>query len=92
MLYLPWREESELLSSDQTYASKFYEPQVQTIIEQNRAMFDADAITEALEAMRNNPDKNVHSYYSINDQENADLQEQVLKDLNINESFNELVI
>ena len=54
MLYLPWREESELLSSDQTYRSKFYEPQVQTIVEQNRAMFepDADAITEALEAMR----------------------------------------
>ncbi len=69
MLYLPWREESKLLSSDQTYTSKFNEPQAQTIIEQNRAMFepDADAITKALEAMRNNPDKNVHSYDSIND-------------------------
>ncbi len=56
MLYLPWREENELLSSDQTYTSKFNEPPVQTIVEQNRAMFEpnADAITEALEAMRNN--------------------------------------
>ena len=51
MLYFPWRDEKDLLSSDQTYASKFYEPDIQAIVEQNRAIFepDADAITEALE-------------------------------------------
>ena len=50
ILYLPWREETELLGSDQTYTSKFYDSEVQKIIEQNRAIFepDADAITEVL--------------------------------------------
>ena len=33
MLYFPWRNETELLSSDQTYASKFYEPDVQATVE-----------------------------------------------------------
>ncbi len=91
MLYLPWREESELLSSDQTYRSKFYEPQVQTIVEQNRAMFepDADAITEALEAMRNNPVKNAHSFDCMNDQENSDVRHELPNDSDPNESFNE---
>ena len=53
MLYFPWRDEKDLLSSDQIYASKFYEPDIQAIVEQNRAIFepDADAITEALEEM-----------------------------------------
>ena len=34
---------------------------VQAIVEKNRALFepDADAVTEALESMRNNPGKNV---------------------------------
>ena len=43
MLYFPWRNETELLSSDQTYASKFYEPDVQAIVEENRAFFEPDA-------------------------------------------------
>jgi hypothetical protein len=90
MLYLPWREESELLSSDQTYTSKFYEPEVQAIVEQNRAMFepDADAITVALEAMRNNPVKNGHSFDCMNDQENSDVQDKLPNDSDPNESFN----
>ena len=91
MLYLPWREESELLSSDQTYTSKFYEPEVQAIVEQNRAMFepDADAITVALEAMRNNPVKNGHSFHCMNDQENSDVQHELPNDSDPNESFHE---
>jgi hypothetical protein len=56
-------EETDLLSSDQTYTSKFYEPDVQAVIEQNRVVFepDADAITDTPEA------NIVHSYDSIND-------------------------
>ena len=59
MLYFPWQNETELISSDQTYASKFYEPDVQAIVEKKTALFepDVDAITEALESMRNNPGK-----------------------------------
>jgi hypothetical protein len=45
MLYFPWREETDLLSSDQTYTSKFYEPDVQAVIEQNRVVFEPDADT-----------------------------------------------
>ena len=80
MLYFPWRNETELLSSDQTYASKFYEPYVQAIAEENRALFEpnVDAITEALESMRNNPGKNVHLFDDMNDQENSDLQDEIL--------------
>ena len=91
MLYFPWRNEIELLSSDQTYTSKFYEPDVQAIVEKNRALFepDADAITEALESMRNNPGKNVHSFDCMNDQENSDLQDELPNDLDPDESFNE---
>ena len=42
MLYFPWRNEIELLSSDQTYASKFYEPDVQTIVAENRTLFEVN--------------------------------------------------
>ncbi|CAB4039510.1 ATP-dependent DNA helicase PIF1 [Paramuricea clavata] len=91
MLYFPWREETQLLSSDQTYTSKFYEPDVQAVVEQNRAVFepDADAITEALEAMRNNEGNIVHSYDSINDQENSDLRDETPIVSDVNESFNQ---
>ena len=91
MLYLPWRDETELLGSDQTYASKFYDSEAQNIIEQNRAIFepDADAINEAFEYVKNNSGKNIHSYDSINDQENADLQEELPNDQDPNELFNE---
>ena len=90
MLYFPWRNETELLISDQTYTSNFYEPDVQPIIEENRALFepDADAITEALESMRNNPGENAHSFDCINDQENSDLQDELPSDSDPNESFN----
>ena len=49
-------------------------PTVQTIVEQNRSMFepDTDAVAEALETLRNNGI--IHSYDSINDQENDDIQ------------------
>ena len=72
----------ELLSSDQTYASKFYKPHLSAIIEENRALFepDADATTETLESMRNNPGKNVHSFDCMNDQENSNLQDELLND------------
>ena len=50
-LYYPWRNEDTLVGSEQTYASKFCEPEVQAVVEQNRALFepDANAVSEALE-------------------------------------------
>ena len=90
MLYYPWRDESNLMASDQTYTSKFYEPTVQPIVEHNRATFEpgADAVSEALEVLKSNQG-NIYSYDSINNQENADLQVEMQDDPNPHESFNE---
>ena len=93
MLYYPWRNESELMAADQSYSSKFYEPNVQDVIESNRSVFepDADAVTEALENLRNNQGNIIYSFDPINVQENSDLQieTQNLRDTLPEESFNE---
>ena len=83
MLYYPWHDERDLIASDQTCTSKFYEPGVQDIIERNKAIFepDSDAITEALEEL--------NSYDAINDQENADLLCKLESDSYQDESFHE---
>lgn len=76
MPYYPWLNEDTLVGSEQTYASKFNEPEVQAVVEQNRAFFepDSDAISEALEALRNNEGASIlHSLDSLNDQENEEL-------------------
>ena len=91
MLYYPWRDETTLLGRDQTYASKFYEPDVQAVVQQNREQFepDADAVTEALEFLRNNQGNIIPSYDSMNDQENADLYSEIQDDSIVEELFNE---
>ena len=93
MLYYPWRDESNLMASDQTYTSKFYESDVQTIVEDNRAIFepDADAISEAFQTLKSNQG-NIHSYDPINDQENEELQSE-MQDVSFpNEAFNEQLL
>ena len=93
MLYYPWRNESDLMAAGQSYASKFYEPNVQEVVELNRSVFepDADAVTEALENRRNNQGNIIDSFGPINDQENSDLQieTQNTDDTLPEESFNE---
>ena len=77
MLYYRWRNESELMAAYQSYSSKFYEPNVQEVIESNRSVFepDADTVTEALENLTNNQAGNIiYSFDPINDRENSDLQ------------------
>ena len=76
MLYYSWRNESDLMAADQSYATKFYEPNVQEVVELNRSVVkpDADAVTEALENLRNNQGNIIHSFDPINDQENSDLR------------------
>jgi DNA replication protein DnaC len=90
MLYLPWREESQLIGNEHTYISKFNEPKVQAIIKQNREIFEPDeeALTEALESLRNNPLETI-SYDSLNDQENADIRVNANEGDSSEESFNE---
>lgn len=80
MLYFPWRNEFEdLIGEDQMYASKFHEPEVQTIVEKNREKFepDAEAVEEALEFVRSNNPPILNSFDSLNDQENADLYNEL---------------
>ena len=93
MLYFPWREEiPDLLSEDQTYTSKFNDPNVQLIVENNRANFepDAEAVEKALEFVRNNDLGNLYSYDVLNDQENADLDMECEDhDQHAEETFNE---
>lgn len=89
MLYYPWRNEANLMASDSTYASKFYEPHVQQTVDINRSLFepDADAVSEALESLRNNQGNVIHSFDPIN--ENSDLQMDVQEDSMPEELFNE---
>lgn len=55
--------------------SQFYEPNVQTVVEDNKNIFepDSDAVIEALETLRNNDMSTMHSYDDIYGQENEDL-------------------
>ena len=89
MLYYPWRQETELLGNEQTYMSKFYEPEVEAVVEHNKNTFepDSDAVTEALETLRNSDITTLCSYDAINDQENEDLQSQIHDHLSDAESF-----
>ena len=91
MLYFPWRNEQELFGEDQTYISKFYEQDVQEVVQRNKEIFepDGDAINEALESLRNFDGVPTHSYDPINDQENEDLRQSLPDDSDETESFNE---
>ncbi|KXJ13769.1 ATP-dependent DNA helicase PIF1 [Exaiptasia diaphana] len=89
MLYYPWRDENKLLASDGTYATTFYDPDIQPTVEHNRSIFelDNDAVTDAFENLRNNQG-NIHSYDSMNDQENDDIHSHLLvEQSNSEESF-----
>jgi hypothetical protein len=90
MLYFPWRNEQELIGQDQTYISKFYETDVQAIVQHNKEIFepDGDAINEALETLRNFDGVPTHSYDPINDQENEDLRQSLPNDSHETDSFN----
>ena len=91
MLYYPWRYENSLLANDGTYMTTFLKPDVQTVVENNRGIFEphADAISQALEQLRVNDGNLIHSYDAINDQENADLQIEIGNDPLLDECFNE---
>ena len=88
MLYFPWRNEE---GQDQTYIPMFYEPNVQTIVQCNKEIFepDGDAINEALENLRKFDGVPTHSYDTMNNQENEDLRQRLPEDSDETESFNQ---
>ena len=75
------------------HVSKFNELGAQDIVEHNRGIFepDSEAVTEALEWLRNNHGTAIHSYDPINDQENAELQLEFQDESSADEVFNEQV-
>ena len=75
MLYYTWRQETDLIATQQTYMSKFYEPDVQTMVQHQRTVFEpgSDAVTRALDILRKNDLRLLHSYNTMNDQGNEDL-------------------
>lgn len=89
MLYYPRRQETEVLRNEQTFIPKFFEPEVQAVVEHNKNTFepDSDAVTKALETLRNSDVTTLCSYDAINNQENRDLQAQVYDHLTDAESF-----
>ena len=92
MLFFPWRMEESLIGSEQTYASKFTEPEVQAIVEANRAIFEpnATAVSQALEELRNNEgNKNIYSFDMLNGEENEDLKLDKKYDESKEEPFNQ---
>ena len=92
ILFFPWRMEESLVGSEQTYASKFTEPEVQAIVEANRAIFEpnATAVSQALEELRNNEgSKNIYSFDMLNDQENEDFKLHKQYDESKEEPFNQ---
>ena len=40
MLYYPWRSEDTLIGREKTYASSFYEPETNAVVERNRLIFE----------------------------------------------------
>ena len=75
----------------QPYASKFHEPEVQAIVDLNRAKFepDAEAMAEALEFLRTNNLGSLHSFDSLNDQQNEDMRSEWEDNSPLDESFNQ---
>lgn len=65
---------------------------MQTIVQTNRKTFepDDDALTDALEILRNSP-ATIHSYDVLNDQENADIRSELHDDSVPEESFNQQI-
>ena len=76
MLYLPWRKESDLIGEGNTYSSKFDSPPVKLIVQLNQQRFEpfAEAVDEALEFVRNNPQYTVYCerFDAFNEQENSE--------------------
>ena len=79
MLYLPWRDENELLGHDGTYHSKFILPDVKEVVQNNQQNFEphAEATDDALAYFQNNPyhDPYGERFDASTEQEHADMQE-----------------
>ena len=78
ILYLPWRVESELIGHEGTFASKFQEPGVTEVVNENRKSFEpyGASVDEALEYIQNNPQYRLYGerFDTFAEQENAETE------------------
>ena len=77
MLYFPLRKGSDLIGDDNTYLSKFGDPSVKEVVQRNQAEFEPfaeEALDDALEFIRNNPQYNTYGerFDAFNEQENSE--------------------
>ena len=69
-----------MVGDDDAYLSKFEDPSVKEIVQRNQAEFEpyAEALDEALEFIRNNPEYTTYGerFDAFNEQENSDDQSE----------------
>ena len=90
MLYFPWREESDLIGPEGTYASKLYDPLVRQTVNRNQTSFEpyGEAVEEALEYIQDNPQYSLYGerFDAFADQENCEVREELLNPTSDNHS------
>ena len=90
MLYFPWREESDLIRPEGTYASKPHNPLVRQTVNRNQTSFEpyGEAVEEALEYIQDNPQYFVYGerFDAFAEQENCEIREELLNPTSDNHS------
>ena len=81
MLYFPWREESDLIRPEGTYASKLHDPLVRQTVNRNQTSFEpyGEAVEEALEYIQDNPQYSLYGerFDAFAEQENCEIREEL---------------
>ena len=90
ILYFPWREESDLIEPEGTYASKLDDPLVRQTVNRNQPSFEpyGEAVEEALEYIQDNPQYSLHGerFDAFAEQENCEIREELLNPTYVNHS------
>ena len=90
MLYFPWREESDLIGPEGTYASKLHDPLVRQTVNRNQTSFEPyrEAVEEVLEYIQDNPQYSLYGerFDAFAEQENCEIHEELLNPTSDNHS------
>ena len=90
MLYFPWREESDLIGPEGTYASKLHDPLVRQTVNRNQTSFEpyGETVEEALEYIQDNPQYSLYGerFDAFAEQENCEIREELLNPTSDNHS------
>ena len=82
MLYFPWREESDLIGPEGTYASKLHDPLLRQTVNRNQTSFEpyGEPVEEVLEYNQDNPQYSLYGerFDAFVEQENCEIREKLL--------------